>query len=153
MAQNFAKHFREMHFGGNWTTTNLKDLLSDMTWEEAIQRPPSFNTIAAITYHTHYYVHAVLQVLQGGELRAKDELSFDHPSIHSQEDWNRFLEHVWSDAEAFANALETVPDERFNEEFIDTKYGSYFRNIAGIIEHTHYHLGQIALIKKLIRNQ
>ncbi|HAI83731.1 MAG TPA: DUF1572 domain-containing protein, partial [Chitinophagaceae bacterium] len=30
--------------------------------------------------------------------------------------------------------------------------GTYYRNILGLIEHTHYHLGQIALIKKIIRN-
>ena len=30
------------------------------------------------------------------------------------------------------------------------KYGNYFRNLTGIIEHLHYHLGQIVLIKKLI---
>ena len=30
-----AKHMREIHFGGNWTVSSLKDQLEDVTWEEA----------------------------------------------------------------------------------------------------------------------
>ena len=30
------------------------------------------------------------------------------------------------------------------------KYGTYYRNFHGLIEHAHYHLGQIVLIKKLV---
>jgi len=33
------------------------------------------------------------------------------------------------------------------------KYGNYFRNIVGVIEHIHYHLGQIVLIKKILVSQ
>ena len=39
------------------------------------------------------------------------------------------------------------------ETFADEKYGHYYRNLHGIIEHTHYHLGQIVLIKKLLQQQ
>jgi hypothetical protein len=31
---------------------------------------------------------------------------------------------------------------------VEEKYGSVLRNIMGVIEHTHYHLGQIVLLKK-----
>lgn len=27
--KQLAKHFREVHFGGNWTTVNMKDTLDD----------------------------------------------------------------------------------------------------------------------------
>ena len=33
--QQLAKHFRDVHFGGNWTFVNLKDSLADVTWQEA----------------------------------------------------------------------------------------------------------------------
>ena len=41
-------------------------------------------------------------------------------------------------------------DSIFDHPFIDGKYGSYLRNIEGIIEHSYYHLGQISLIRKMI---
>jgi hypothetical protein len=35
LSQQLAKHFREIHFGGNWTSANLKEKLGDLTWQQA----------------------------------------------------------------------------------------------------------------------
>ena len=145
-----AKQFRDVHFGGNWTSVNLKDTLKDITWQQAITKVNSFNTIATLVFHTHYYVEAVSRVLQHQPLNAKDEYSFEHPPITSQEDWEAMLNKTWSDAEKFALLIEQLPESKLGETFIDEKYGNYYRNLTGIIEHYHYHLGQIVLIKKII---
>jgi len=39
------------------------------------------------------------------------------------------------------------------DDFTDEKYGTYQRNLIGILEHSYYHLGQIVLIKKLLKTQ
>lgn len=145
-----AQLFRDVHYGGNWTSVNLKENLSDVTWQKATTRVYSFNTIAALVYHMNYYVSAVLKVLQGEPLNASDKYSFDHPPIQSQEDWEKLLDKTWSDAENFASLIEQLPESKLSETFLDEKYGNYYRNIHGIIEHTHYHLAQIVLIKKLL---
>lgn len=150
LTAQIAKHFREIHFGGNWTTSNLKDQLADVTWQQATTKVYSFNTIATLVYHTNYYVSAVLKVLQGETLNAKDEYSFAHPPINSQEDWEKLLNKAWAEAEHFANLVEQLPESKILEDFTDKKYGNYYRNLHGIIEHTHYHLGQIVLIKKIL---
>ncbi len=153
LTQQLARHLREIHTGGNWTTVCLKEALKDVTWQQAIQKVSDFNTIATLVFHTNYYVSATLKVLQGEALNAKDELSFNHPSINSQEDWDALLEKVWSEAELLANLIELLPEATLWQSFTDQKYGTYYRNIQGIIEHTHYHLGQIVLIKKMLANQ
>ena len=145
-----AKHFREIHFGGNWTCVNLKDTLADVTWQQAATKQHSFNTIAALTYHINYYVAAVLRVLNGGELDAHDKFSFDHPPITSQQDWDQLINKLWSDATQFAALLEQLPESKMWEYIGDEKYGTYYRNMHGIIEHSHYHLGQIVILKKLL---
>ena len=33
--KQIAKHFREIHFGENWTSSNLKDNLDKVTWQQA----------------------------------------------------------------------------------------------------------------------
>ena len=146
-----AKHFREVHFGENWTSSNLKENLGDVTWQQATTQVYSFNTIATLVYHINYYVSAVLKVLQGEPLNASDKYSFDHPSSLSQEDWKNLLDKTWTDAENFASQIEQLPESKLGETFSDEKYGNYYRNIHGIIEHIHYHLGQIVLIKKILR--
>ena len=150
LTAQIAKHFRDVHFGGNWTSVDLKQTLADVTWEQATTKVYSFNTIAALVYHINYYVSAVTKVLQGGPLDAHDKYSFDLPSIQSHEDWNKLLSKFWTEAEIFANLVEQLPASKFEEVFSEEKYGNYYRNIHGVIEHTHYHLGQIVLIKKII---
>lgn len=146
-----AKHFREVHFGGNWTWVNLKDTLSDITWSEAITKLHDLNTIVALTYHINYYVGVVSKVMKGEPLEGHDKFSFDHPPINNQQDWEALLSKVWTEAESFAALVEQLPEERLWQNIADEKYGIYYRNLHGIIEHTHYHLGQISLIKKMIR--
>lgn len=153
LSTQVAKHFREVYFGGNWTCSNLKDTLANVTWQQATTQVYSFNTIATLVYHINYYVSAVKKVLEGETLNAKDELSFNHPPIHSEEDWNKILTNVWLEAEAFSLLIEQLPEERFYKTFTNEKYGIYYRNLNGIIEHTHYHLGQIALIKKIVQQE
>lgn len=151
VSAQLAKHFREVFFGGNWTCSNLKDNLADVTWQQATTQVHDINTIATLAYHMGYYVSAVLKVLQGEPLIAKDAESFSHPPISSEADWDSMLAKLWADAEAFAKLLEQLPEHKLWENFTDEKYGIYYRNIHGIVEHTHYHLGQIAVVKKILQ--
>jgi uncharacterized damage-inducible protein DinB len=153
VTQQIAKHLRDVHFGGNWTTVNLRDSVSKLSWQQATARVAAFNTIATLVYHATYYVTAILRVLEGGPLNAKDEWSFKHPPISSQQDWDNMLAAAWENAEKAAQLIEQMPDEKLNAFFTDQKYGTYYRNLQGMIEHMHYHLGQITLIKQLLENK
>ena len=150
LSAQIAKHFREIHFGGNWTASNLKENLAGISWQQATTVVHSFNTIAALVFHSNYFVSAVLKVLQGEALTASDKFSFDHPPILNKKDWEHLLDKTWTDAEKFANLIEQLPERKLGEIFSDEKYGTYYRNLHGVIEHIHYHLGQIVLLKKIL---
>lgn len=148
-----ASHFRAVHFGGNWTSVNIKKVLEDVTREEAITQVYDLNTIAILVFHINYYVSGVLKVLKGGTLDIKDKYSFECPPIKNQQDWQQLVEKTLTEAEEFAQHIEQLPDAALWEDFTDPKYGNYYKNLHGIIEHTHYHLGQIVLIKKILRSE
>lgn len=145
-----GKQIREVHFGGNWTDVNLRDTLKGVTWQQSITKIDHLNTIAALVFHINYYTVAVAKVLEGGPLTSSDKFSFELPPITSEEDWENLKNKNWQDAEHLAELVESFPAEKLDEDFTDKKYGSYYKNLQGIIEHAHYHLGQIVLIKKLI---
>jgi uncharacterized damage-inducible protein DinB len=151
--KQLAQHFRDVHFGGNWTFVNLKDSLADVTWQEATTKLHDFNTIATLLFHINYYVNPVLKVLQGEPLIASDKYSFDCPPITSNEDWQKLVQKVLDEAELFAQEIEKLDELKLYDVFSEEKYGNYFRNLLGIIEHSHYHLGQITLIKKMLRQK
>lgn len=148
--QQIAKHLRDVHYGGNWTCVNLKDSLGGITWEQATTKVHSFNTIAVLVYHINYYVGVVQKVLEGQPLQGKDTESFNCPPISSEEAWQAMLDKTWSDMEHLVTLIEQLPEQKLWETFVDEKYGTYYRNLQGMIEHTHYHLGQITLIRKLL---
>ena len=150
LTEQIAKHLRQIHVGGNWTASNLRDKLADVSWEQATTRVNGLHTIAALVYHMNYFVAATLKVLQGGPLDAKDKFSFDHPPIPSQQDWSSLLEKTWSDAENLALAIEQMPENQLWEHFVDEKWGSYYRCLHGPIEHCHYHLGQITMLMTML---
>ncbi len=146
-----AIRFREVLLDGKWiANTNFKEQLSDVTWEQATTKIDSLNTIAMLTFHIDYYIAGLVNVFEGGDLEIKDKFSFDLPPIESQEQWEALLNKLWNDSETFAILLEQMPDSKLDEVFVDEKYGTYLRNIDGMIEHAYYHLGQITLIKKMI---
>lgn len=151
ISEQIANNLYQVYFGGNWTDSNFKSHLQDITWQMATQKVQNFNTIAALTFHSGYYVNAILEVLQNKPLNAKDEFSFDVPPITKQTDWDLFVNTLFTQVETLINLIKVLPNEMLNQNFTEEKYGNYYRNLHGLIEHSHYHLGQIVIIKKLIK--
>ena len=150
LPQQIARQFSEMYFGPSFTGSYFKEHLEELTWQQATTKVQQLNTIALLTFHINYYVSAVLKVLKGGALDAHDKYSYDMPPIQSQEDWEKLLAKFWKDAEEFAELVEQMSGDQLLAAFEKEKYGNYFRNLIGMLEHSHYHLGQIAIIRKLI---
>lgn len=146
-----AKNLHHVYFGGNWTgSKGFKDAINTVSLEEASKKTNGFNTIFALTYHIHYYVKGTMDVLKGGTLDIRDKYSFDYPTLKTEMEWQAFKDNLWSEAKEFIGLIEALDDAILHSIFVEEKYGSYYRNLLGIIEHTHYHLGQIVIIKKMI---
>ncbi len=101
-------------------------------------------------YHINYYLVGLLNALENEKLEISDKYSFDFPPIKSETDWNKLVADFLSNSVKFAERVEQMDDNIFDQPFVDKKYGSYLRNIEGVIEHSYYHKGQISLIKKMI---
>lgn len=145
-----AKNLHQVYFGGNWTASNLQTHLKDVTLEMATKKVNGFNTILALSFHIHYYLKGTMDVLKGSELTIRDKFSFNHPIIKSEADWQKFQNNMWLEAKEFISLIEKLDDSVLDTFLAEEKYGTYYRNLAGIIEHTHYHLGQMVIIKKLV---
>lgn len=149
--EDLANRLKEVYLNGRWiANTNFKEQILNVSWEQATRKIDSLNTIAALTYHINYYLVGLLKAFDNGKLEMSDKYSFDLKEIYSAEDWNELVDDFLNNAEQFINTVEKMDDQIFDQPFIDEKYGTYLRNIEGVIEHSYYHLGQISLIKKLM---
>ncbi len=146
-----AGRVREVLLDGHWiANTNYKHQLLNINWQQATQKVGSLNTIAALTYHINYYLAGLLNAFENGKLEISDKYSFDLPEIKSAADWDQLVTGFLHNAKKFADRVERLDDRLLDQQFMDEKYGSYLRNIEGVIEHSYYHLGQISLIRKMI---
>jgi uncharacterized damage-inducible protein DinB len=146
-----AQQLREAYSGKNWTWVWLKETLADLHWEEATIRIHNLNSIATLVFHINYYIEKQLEVLQGKDLDGRDKDSFDLPPIESEAQWRALLDRLWKAANQWLALVEAMPEEQLRQPFDRGKYGNWFRNLCGVVEHVHYHLGQIVLIRKMIR--
>ncbi len=149
-----SSRLREVLLEGHWiANTNIKKQIESLTKEEALQKIGKHNSIAELTFHINYFLGGILNVLKGGELEIRDKYSFDMPLIKTEKDWQNLIDNYLSNAIEFIQQVELMNDEMFEATFVKEMYGSYERNIEGLIEHSYYHLGQISLIKKLLRTR
>ncbi len=146
-----ASRLREVLLNGRWiANTNFKEQIQGLNWEQATKKIDNLNTIAALTYHINYYLVGLLSAFKNGKLEISDKYSFELPPINSEQHWNNLVSQFISNSEEFADSIEQMDENIFDQPFIDAKYGTFLRNIEGVIEHSYYHLGQISLIRKLI---
>ncbi len=150
-SNQIANRFREVILNGEWiANTNYQKQLSDVPWKQAVSEVKNLNTIAVLAFHINYYIEGVLNVFENGSLEIRDKYSFDLPPITVESQWKTLLDNMWINTEKLAGHIERMTEEEMESIFVDKKYGTYRRNIEGLIEHSYYHLGQISLIKKMI---
>ena len=146
-----AQHINEVHEGGNWTEVNIKDTLADVGYKEAITvTKASYNTIAALLHHLSFYNDVVMQRLSGSDPVIGEINGFDVPAISNEEDWIKLKERNIQSARQLVDAVKAFPEKKIFE-FTATGHATHYKTLHGISEHAHYHLGQIVLLKKLIR--
>jgi hypothetical protein len=149
--KELANRLEEVLLNGNWIAgTNFKSQLENVNWKQATQKIEPLNTIASLTFHVNYYLAGILKVFKGGNLEIKDKYSFDLPNIDSEDSWRILVNEFLANSKAFVKEVSKIPDETLDKPFVIEKYGTYLRNIEGVIEHCYYHLGQISFIKRVI---
>lgn len=146
-----AQHITEVHEGGNWTEVNIKDTLADVGHKEATTvTRASKNTIAALVHHLSFYNDAVMQRLSGNDPVIGESNGFDMAAIKNENEWIQLMERNMQSGQHLALAVREFPEEKIFQ-LIATGQATHYKILHGIVEHAHYHLGQMVLLKKLIR--
>jgi len=146
-----ANRLREVYLSGTWiANTNYMHQLQQTDWQLALRKLGDHNSIAALTFHINYYLEGILAVTRGEPLSIRDIYSFDMPELQSEVDWQQRIATLQHNAETLAAKIDAMTDAELDAPFVKEQYGTWYRNLEGLIEHGYYHLGQIALIRKLL---
>jgi len=129
-----ADQLRRAFAGDAWHGPSLKKLLADVTPEEAEAHPI-----------------ASAQAVQGVPMPKIVGTDKDWPPVTDAkaDAWAKALDRLFQASRQLSQAIEGFTDERLQETVPGRQYNFYYL-FHGVVQHSLYHGGQIALLKKAI---
>ena len=147
-----AQHLLDVHEGNNWTEVDIASTLDDITlYEATMHTQASPNTIASLLHHITFWNRVMVQRTQGRVVQVNDANGYDHLPLQTGEDWQHLKDDNIQSARELANAIRQFDETKLLEPILPN-YSTAYKNLQGSVEHVYYHLGQIVILKKLIRN-
>ena len=153
LTELIAQHILEVHEGNNWTDSAIADALKDITLDEAIQKTPaSPNTIASLLHHITYWNRLCVTRINGTHVEVPESNGYDVPELRSAQEWQALKADNIQSAHEVAAAIRAFDESKLALPILPG-YATAYRNFQGTAEHIHYHLGQMVLLKQLIRTK
>ena len=128
-----------------WHGPAIKEVLNDITQEQAIQRLNSTHSIIELVAHITSWRNFVILKLQGyADFKMTEEMNF--PALS---DWSLTLKELDKSQEKLVVELKQFPSAKLSDIVPSSKHHyTFYTLIHGMIHHDVYHAGQIMLIKK-----
>lgn len=140
----FVKRLEEIYSGEPWFGESILAKLKDVTEASAFTQPKAGeHAIAELVAHMIFWRKAALQKLMGNDAAA---YTMQHPdnwptlAALKKNGWKKLTESLRETQEALLRELHK------NHPLTD----DLAAQVNGTIEHDIYHLGQVAIVKKLI---
>lgn len=135
--------------GDPWHGSPVRDLLAGVTAGQALARPlPSAHNIWELVLHIELYVRIALVATRGDLMPELFGTEKDWPeAAGGEEQWSLATRRLFESCEELAAAIEEFDDARLQQKAPGRQYNFYFL-FHGIVQHSLYHAGQIAILKK-----
>ena len=145
---NIVDEATRAYEGNAWHGPALKELLSDVSAAQASAKPvPAAHSIWEIVLHIAGWQGVASHRLKGEAVA--EPLFGDWPAVNdkSPESWHEALAKLASAQEELIKQISSLPESTLQQTAAGTDYSVYFM-LHGVIQHTLYHAGQIALLKR-----
>ncbi len=151
--EQLVHDFKAFYNDNPWFGDSYLDVISDISPAEALATPPNQHSIVVLLWHMVKWRRALTERLLGNlDFRADVSDSDNWPDSIAQN------AETWEAAKAAFAEQQAIIVEQLSardEAFLDTDFvpGRTFRRLAGgVLQHDIYHLGQVAMVKALVRN-
>ncbi len=141
---------RRSYEGNAWHGPALRELLEDVSAEQAFRRPiVSAHTIAELVLHLAAWLQISANALKGIPMPQDPPQEINFPAAASQDEngWRSVQEKLAQAQAELEAGVKAFPESRLPDIVPGRKYSFYFL-LHGVTQHTLYHAGQIALLKK-----
>ena len=153
--EQFISEITAFYDGKPWYGSSFKKIVDDITPQEALAVPGNGHSIARLLLHMNKWRRSLTIRLQGDtEFRASDKDPDNWPPN------NTITEETWENAKKEFGELQKILVEELgkrDDAFLETPFvpgmGKYIYRylVTGVVQHDIYHLGQISILKQLLR--
>ncbi len=148
-----ADQLRRAFEGKAWHGPSLKELLADVTDEQACAHPmAAAHSIWELVLHIEVWAKAGLQSMGGVPMPKIVGTVQDWPQVSDPgaAAWLQATGRMYDTMSQLSRAIEQFGDARPPEIVPGRPQYDYYVLFHGIIQHSLYHAGQIALLKKAV---
>ncbi|HEY6273454.1 MAG TPA: DinB family protein [Terriglobales bacterium] len=145
-----ADQLRRAFEGQAWHGPSLKQLLADVSAEQAsMHRIATGHSIWELVSHIEVWTEAAAQAVDGVPMPKivgtdRDWRPVTEPSARA---WTAAMSRLFATGDQLSRAIEQFGDARLGETVPGRQYDFYYL-FHGIVQHSLYHGGQLALLKR-----
>jgi uncharacterized damage-inducible protein DinB len=145
-----ADAYRAATLKGAWYGPSLADLLTKISPQQAETPPiPGAHTISALLQHLLLWNERIRNTSNTNPLpRWEADKEWAEPPVP----WNELLWRWNHSRDLLEERIRTFPTEDLGKQVPGREYPYEFM-LRGIVEHTIYHAGQIAMISSMLRSR
>lgn len=134
--------------GEAWHGPAVLELLNDVPVDLAPAKPlDQAHSIWEITLHIANWQEVIVDRLNGKARMLSQEEDFPEVTDFGEGAWRETIKKVEDSFDRLDQAIGKLSDHDLNNAVPGKKYNVYFM-LHGVIQHSLYHAGQIALLKK-----
>jgi uncharacterized damage-inducible protein DinB len=149
--ERIADQLKRAHEGGAWHGPAVDELLKGVTAEQAAaRRAEGEHNIFELVAHVEAWERAILRRLDGDPAQIyQTEEDWSSSSEVSEEAWSAARGKLTETYVALREAVLALEDARLDEPILPNM-SSVYVSLHGAIQHTLYHAGQIALVRRAL---
>ncbi len=144
--ERIADQLRRVYEGPSWLGPAIKELISNVDEGCARRRTlAGAHTIWELVLHMAAWLRIAQERLSAIEVRDAEPAENWPPMAGSWEGAKSSLE---AELHALGQAILEFPDDRLDERAPAIEAQTFYQLLHGVIQHSAYHAGQIAVLKK-----
>jgi len=157
LIDNIIKQFNEVQEGKIWIGENFKKKLDTINEDQAFTRPiPTLHSVAELISHLTVWRKETILKIKTGEGSLTDDCNenwLNNTELKPM-GWKKILTEYQNSLSEIIQLIQNKEDEFLTEEYYDTDFKGYYQYsfvIEGMLHHDIYHLGQIGIVIKLLK--
>jgi uncharacterized damage-inducible protein DinB len=148
--ERIADQLSRAFVGEAWHGPAVMEILDGITAREASARPfKSAHNIWEIVLHVAAWENACLRRLHGDRAQLPSEEDWPAIPEAGEQSWEESKKAVKQSYEQLRHAISQLADAQLDQPIVEG-LSTVYVTLQGIVQHSLYHAGQIAILKKAV---